>query len=240
VKTTVILLALFCFASSLFASEEDPNDGKIEIVYPAEKLAPYKLRRADWGFLFGLSGEQIVPTKFRSRIDNSSYAELFGTSPMQAGQLELGLKYNFMLGSLGASVLYGNGGVHDGRIGDGRTLNVTKKGLHLTYTMDNLFNEPYVAPYGGVQFASWEWTEFADTALTKETGSTSLTGGLTVGVLLQIDWLMPGEALNARNSSGIENTFLDLYVSQYNASEAKEDQNLQTDMNYGFGLKVEY
>ncbi len=234
------IFSLFVLSSSAFGQEKEPTDGKIEIDYRPESIAPYKERRQNWGFVFGVAAEQILPTKFRSKIDTNPYSALFADSPMNAGQLELGLKYNFMLGSLGASVIYGNGGAQTGKINDGRTLNLTKKAIQLTYTMDNLFNTPFVAPYGGAQFVTWDWVEYSSNPGIKESGSTQVTGGITAGLLFQLDWLVPDEALLARDSSGIENTFLDLFVTQYNASEGTTDQNFQTDLNYGVGLKVEY
>jgi hypothetical protein len=240
---TLVPFFIFCIcalSSFAFGQEEEATDGKIEIDYPVETEASYKERRQNWGFIFGVAAEQILPTKFRSKIDTNPYSTLFADSPMNAGQLELGLKYNFMLGSIGASVLYGNGGAQNGKINDGRSLNLTKKAVQLTYTMDNLFDTPYAAPYGGAQVVTWDWVEYSNNPGIKESGSTQVTGGITVGMLFQLDWLVPNEALEARNSSGVENTFLDVFVTQYNASDGKADQNFQTGLNYGVGLKVEY
>jgi hypothetical protein len=70
-------------------------------------------------------------------------------------------------------------------------------------------------------------------------GKTAVTTGYSLGALLLLDWLDPAAALNAVNS-GIENTYIDLYLAQLNTSNSEADPRLETAFNLGVGLKVEY
>ncbi len=234
-------LCVLLFAREGFAedSERDWNDGKVEVVYPAQSSLAYRERRGNWSGVLGINIEQIFPDKFRSKITDDSYENLFGKSPVAIAQLEVGAQGNFGFGSLGASVLYGYGGIKDSRSGGDRVLNLTKESVSLQYTINTLFSEPYVAPYLKTEFTRFSWKE-TGFGFKDQSGTTDFSTALTVGLLIQLNALDPQATLEARNNSGLSNTFLDLYLSQYNTSSSETDPNFESTMNVGFGLKLEF
>lgn len=226
---------------SLLAQEEkgiDGGDGTIEIVYPSEYTEEYKERRSDWSTVFSVTMDNILPDKYRSKIQGETFEDLFGKTNISIVQVEIGTKYNFSLGALGASLFYGVGEIDDDRIGEKRKLSLSKQGIGFNFTMDNLFDEPLVAPYVGGQVFTMNYKETAPDV--SDSGQTAMTTGYTVGLLLQLNWLDPNSALQAQNSSGLENSYLDLFLSQYNTSESEDDPNFQTSFNWGAGLRLEF
>lgn len=241
---TVGLVLLSCLAHAdmdsgdeMFEEVVNPN-GKIEVQYEAESLAPYKKRRQTWAPVFGVNAGMILPTKYFSEIDGSSYSDMFGSKSIPLIQLQLGGQYNFALGSLGIMLEGGYGQVSGSGIGEDRTLTLTKKAASLTYTMNMLWNEPYFAPYVSAELLNFDYREEGTTL--SASGSTSFTTAFTIGALIQLNWIDPDSALEARNSSGLNNIFLDVFATQYNTSNSTTDANFQSDLNWGAGLKMEF
>ncbi len=243
---TLMALLAFCLlliANETFAMTGEPvsQDGKIEVIYPTEKSSPYRDRRGNWSTIFAVNVDQMMPEKYRSPLTSDSYTDLFGETPIKLLQIEIGGKANFVLGSFGASLIYGSGSVADsrGQTGPGDQLKLTKVGGSLTYTMDNLFQEPYVAPYVQAQMYQMSWNETRNDSTSKE-GTTSYGSALSMGMLFQLNWLDPSSAVAAMDSVGLENTYVDLFVSQYGTSNSEEDPDFQTDLNYGAGIRFEF
>lgn len=215
------------------------NDGKIDVVYAARQDEAYRDRRGKWATYFAINVDQIYPNKFRSRIDNASYDEEFDSLPIPLLQFEVAQKYNLGIGGVGVSAMAGHGEVTDYRRAE-RALNLTKYGLGLLYVMDVLFPEPYLAPYFSAQLLRFRWDEAGSKTEGSVSGETSESTAITFGALIQLNSLDPDSSLYARNSSGLENTYLDLFVSVYNPSDSSKDPNFQTDINFGAGLRFEF
>lgn len=222
------------------------SDGKnIEINYSAERMLPYKQRRSNWSVVAGINVEQLFLDSFKSDIDGYSYEQLFGTSTLNITQGYVGTKYNMSFGSVGVGAIYGFGSIHDGRISgtinynDDATLEVTKYGGYANLRLDTLFDEPYLAPYVEGQIYSLNWKESAKSGIEKS-GWADVASAFRVGTLIQLNSLDPEGSLQARESSGLNNLFLDLFVSFYSASERKDDLNFESFTNYGMGLEFEF
>jgi hypothetical protein len=243
----IFLMAVQSFAATSPELEEGFKDGKIEVVYPADRLVPYRERRSNWGFTFGIQNEEMYPGSFKSQYDEFDYESMFGSSPIYLTQGQIGIKYNFSLGSIGASAVLGAGSVYDTRIryqyagtpDIDSELQLTKMGAAFTYTMDALFGEPYVAPYIEAQVFQLQWQE-SSKGLESKKGTTNFATALTVGALFQLNWLDEASAFEAQKSSGLENTYLDLFFTQYQASTGSGDPNFETDFNFGAGLRFEF
>ena len=246
VLSCLLVLSLFLFAKEAFAQdeesgvttsettpedsvvversqlkEEEPNDGTIEVVYAPELLAPYSERRSDWSIFGGITVDQIYPDKYRSGFDNLSYDQIFGSEPISMIQLEVGPKYNTSLGSLNVNFIAGHGSTSGRKTGLKRKLKMTKLAASATYILDVFFDEPYVAPYVSRQIVKFDWQE--DIVLTDNatiSGSTEPAFALTAGVLIQLNWIEPVASLRSQSEIGLQNTFLDLFISQYNTSNS--------------------
>jgi hypothetical protein len=238
-----VLLALLLFSQARaddadFEEYGNPS-GKVEVQYPAEARASYRDRRGDWSPVIGINMSQVLPKRYYSQIDGNSYGDMFGANKsLSLIQAQLGEQYNFRLGSFGASLDLGGGSVNGSGIGESRTLTLLKAGGALTYTMNNIWPEPYVAPYVSGEIYTFKYKE--DGATDSKSGSTAAGMSFTVGLLVQLNWLDPESSLDARNSSGLNNIFLDLFAEQYNTSSSSADANFESDLNWGAGLKFEF
>lgn len=244
-----VLLLLFLFSLMLmaadgFAQETTPQaeDGKVDVIYPAEARVPYRERRGPWSVIVGANMDQVLPSNFRSKVSDDSYEALFGQNPLSLIQIEIGGKYNFGLGAVAASAIIGQGEISDNAIGTPRSLSLLKKGFSASWIMDALFSEPYVAPYIGGQLFFFDWSEGDDVVLAKssQAGTTSLSSAVSAGLLIQLNWIDPDASLFSQSSIGLENAYLDIFVSQYNTSQSETDPNFETDVNFGAGLKLEF
>lgn len=255
---SLILIARDAFAQDLFENEKqikvaatnyddgEPNDGTIEVIYAPQYLAPYKERYSDWGITAGINYSEFYPDKFRSKIDNLSYDQLFDSYPMDLIQGEFGVNYNTAIGSFGIGASIGVGTVAGkARIngvtsGGPRDLKIYKYAVSGTYALNMLFEEPYVVPYASGQVFTLDWEENDTINGTTKTGSTAIALGVTAGLLVQLNWLDSNAALYAQTTSGLDNAFLDLFVTQYNTSNDANDPNFETEMNVGAGVKLEF
>lgn len=211
----------------------------VELHVPLDYNAPYKQRRGTHGFMFGLNYTNIMFNKYVSVLDSTTlYKDLFGETEFPLMELTLSYKYNFMLGALTANFGIGQGGISDNPQGVDEKLSVTKYSASASLILDNVFDEPYVAPYGtfGVMRL----------ALTEQSGDNSFSGNIDMlyqyqaGLLIQLDWLDPTFSKRVRGDYGLENTYLDIFISKYEASSDIDDPNTRTDISYGAGLRLEF
>jgi len=201
---------------------------------------PYRHRRDRWGWMFSVNGENTFFSDFTSGIDSAFYEDLFGTEDLTIANVELEFRYNFLLGGLSLSLNYGNGSIEDDRTGELRKLEITKTAAGLTLYFDTLMKEPYVVPYVGGQLWKMGLSETNATTEIEYNKETSLGMAVKVGLLFQLNWLDPESALAGYQDNRIQNTYLDVFVTQYGETQGETDPNTATDFNWGAGLKVEF
>lgn len=233
-----------CFAKEELEDPSFIKDGKIEIYYPPDYLAPYKERRSNWSFQFAANMENFFPSSFISKNDGLTYKELFGSQDLQLTQVSLGTKYNFSLGALTLDLIGGYGKVARvvsvNNVTEGRELVVTKKAISFGWTLDAIMKEPYVAPYIQGHIMELDYQDKGDIDGDSE-GRTGMTTGYTLGLLIQLNSVDPTDAaLTANKNWGLNNTFLDIFATQYNSSEASDDPEFRTSLNWGAGLRFEF
>ncbi|UYL10573.1 hypothetical protein B9G69_008290 [Bdellovibrio sp. SKB1291214] len=210
----------------------------VELHVRQDNLADYKTRRETHGVYFGINYENYIPVSFVSANDGKTYNELFNGDSISILSLLIDYKFNFVLGSIALGGSAGMGSISDNRSGDTRTLEVTKYMGTLKYTIDNLMKEPYVAPYVGFSMYQMELNDKSTTSSISESTPTSYA--YTLGLLLQLDWLDNDTAKSATFNYGLENTFLDVFMSQYLSSGGDADANMETDPIWGVGLRMEF
>lgn len=113
---------------------------------------------------------------------------------------------------------------------------VTAKGMLI---LDAFMDEPYFAPYGAFGMYQMGIDETAANAEAALSGQTGLGTILTAGLLVQMNWLEDDVSRSSWLDTGIENTYIDLYVNQYGKA-GPDDPNLSTGMNWGAGLRLEF
>ncbi|MGZ3798055.1 MAG: hypothetical protein ACXVB1_16915, partial [Pseudobdellovibrionaceae bacterium] len=243
------LLATFvCLSSTLIigqvhASEVEPVVGDyrtandlVELHYPVEINVPYRDRRETSGFLFSLGYENVMLDRYVSIVDFTTfYQDMFGNSEFPVYGIELSYKYNFALGALTANFGFGYGTISDDGSGIARSLTLTKYTFSGSYIMDALFKEPYVAPYvtAGIMRIGLEETAADKT----EKGNIDLLYFYQAGLLFQLNWLDPTVSKKNLLDYGLENTYLDIFVSKYEPSSNVNDPDTSTDYSIGAGIR---
>ncbi|KYG68955.1 hypothetical protein AZI87_06940 [Bdellovibrio bacteriovorus] len=250
-KLHLSLISKVCFVLSVlagslsFAQEEaapttpqDENVPLVEVEVVQDNLAPYKDRRETHGMYFGVDYEGLDLKNYISTLDNLSYGDLFGTDPIPLIRVSIDYKYNFALGALALGLDYGMGKIEDNRSGSDRSLEVTKYGIGLKFVADNFMAEPYVAPYLGLNI--WQMGLSESSPTDSFSATTQMGFNYTIGFLLQLDWLDYQTAKQTTFNWGLENTFIDVYATQYAATSAEDDPDTTTDFLYGAGLRLEF
>lgn len=257
VFTACLILAVTNFGAFAFAQDySDPPEGDEIIVESKQDLTEsYKERRKNFGALFSINYEKYYPADHVSVIQNKSYEEISGGEPVPLFGAEIGVKYNFSLGSLSALVGYSSGRFsnEDNNLDD-VTVSITKADLN--FALDNLTSEPWVVPYvqGGIHQLDWEENSFTGTDNVIETLVTKPSFHYKAGILLQLNWIEnwidPSTTREGLRSSGLENTYLDIFYAGY-SSYAEPDPlvgalgsddgeaNLSSS-GLGMGLKLEF
>lgn len=234
-KLLTFMMFIVLFGSPAHAVD-NPNDYPlVELELRQDILAPYKERRSSHGFQMNVSYEPVEFLKYKSFLDGVSYKEMFGDSTTNIISLSAEYKYNFVMGAVSLGGVVGMGSVSGP---SDRSLALTKYGLRFKYTMDNIFSEPYVAPYLGMDL--WQMSYNEKLGSDTYSGSTQLSYNYSVGMLIQLNWIDKGTATNATYEYGLENTYLDLYATQYSAPQAEDDPDLGTDFSFGAGLLFEF
>lgn len=241
---TFLFTGFFCLPSQGQQEAAEPAADKkpqlVEVELNQDFLAPYKERREDHGIYFSLSYESLKLKNFTSAMDGLSYDALFGESDIPLILIALDYKYNFSLGSVALGVQAGRGEVSRDKSGAERALAAGKYGVGLKYTVDYIMDEPYVAPYVGVNFWRLELEEKNKATNISVSETTQMGYNYTLGLLIQLNWIERDSAKTTTFNWGLENTFLDFYLTQYAKTTAEDDPNTETDLLLGAGLRVEF
>jgi hypothetical protein len=244
--TTLVCLVTTLIVSTAVAAEEEPaavedyrNTGDlVELHYPIDVQAHYKQRRETHGFMFDVTYENVMLDRYVSIVDFTTfYQEMFGDSEFPVVNLGFSYKYNFVLGSFLATFGYGMGSIADDASGVKRSLELKKMSGSVTYIMDNMFDEPYVAPYATLGLMNLGISESAaDTTYSHAVNAMFYQAGL----LLQLDWLDPSYSKRSIREYGLQNTYLDLFMSKYEPSSDATDPDTSTDFAFGAGIRMEF
>ena len=227
--------------------EVEPNNVLPSDLANVYSLVPYKVRRKDWGHMVSVAYCHFSPTSYQTDYfgagiplasgDDSNYENIYGSEA--AIELSYGYKWNFVLGAITGELgvaLYSND-AEAPDLGDAQlSARIVRAGAR--YTMDNLYYEPFVAPYvyGGMYTVLYDETQGAF-SYNGSTGPAMYWGG---GVKFQLSWLDKASAVEAYTDSGIENTYLFAEVRQYMAATDDEDPDFSTGMDLNLGMSLEF
>ena len=212
---------------------------------------PYRKRRSKLGAIFSANYEKYEPNDYKSLILDKYFDEVSGGDSIPLMGAEIGVKYNFALGSVAGIFGYSKGETSN----KGQNLNsisVSVIKADINFTMDNLMSEPYVAPYvqGGIHQISWDEESVSAGNIQNESFVTDPNFHLKTGVLVQLNWIEnwidPSTTHEGLRSSGLQNTFLDIFYSYYmqpsQVAEAagEEGEADVSSSGLGIGLKMEF
>ncbi len=222
-----------------------PKEKNVEIV-ARKKYSNYRDRRTASGLLINVNAENLYFSEYKSILDGALYEKLFGQEDLAMVQLQAGYKFNFILGSIVGGASYGSGTLIDDRSTEERLLTLNKKSVYAQWLLDSLMKEPYIVPYVGLNFWTMSIHEENKTALPTSGKVTSLnhdTGNgtaITVGFLVQLNWLEPEVSKLAYINDGLENTYLDVFWTEYRGTDHALDPILEDGFNFGAGLRFEF
>ncbi|MFZ3230124.1 MAG: hypothetical protein WA160_07960 [Pseudobdellovibrio sp.] len=234
-----------------FKSDNTMASGDVAIEQTEDYTLTYKQRRSHHGLLFSISAERVAPVEYLSLFDDAEINNMLGSDLINLTGIELGYKYNFMLGSAYLIGSYGRGGLTSS--GETfRELDLNKLSLSVGYAADAIFNEPWVVPYGQAGVHQFEIVEKMSGA--DEKGITTEPSlNYRLGLLFQLNWIEksidPATQDEGLRSSGLENTYLDVYLSWYEPSSnlydpanpsAGGDPDMRSEGLLGVGFKMEF
>ena len=259
-KMKSLLLGIyFIFALLPFVSVNAAVDDEVAVESNVIYSTPYKQRRSTHGILFGVSSEKFYPKEMLSLLDDASIDQILDKKPIDLLNISLGYKYNFNLGAL--SLVYSfSEGSGSGRFNNAqRKIHFQKQNISVGYYADNVLSEPWVVPYGQAGLNQFSMTEEESNAageqLFEDSQTTDFSLMYSVGLLFQLNWIEGGIDANTHadglRSSGLENTFLDIYFSWHQpaqklydpnnrAATLEDDPNLSAEAQLGVGLKLEF
>lgn len=230
----------FCLPFATKAEEGPaPNGGLVEVRSNDQAYFSYSERRQTHGWQFALGRELYQPKNFVSHIDvNNTYETMYGTGDISVYYLETGYKLNVSAVSVSALVGYSSGQIKESSTGVTNSLTLERTNLKLMLAIDNVLAEPYVAPYVAVSMGETSIKEAeGDVDFSARTRVSMTT---TAGLLLQLNWIEEESARWAWLNSGLENTYLDVFMTQYAKSSGEEDPDLSSGFNLGVGLRLEF
>jgi hypothetical protein len=232
---------------------EPANQGSVLLEKPIDLSLNYKQRRKRHGVLFSVTYEKFYPTDYYSQYRDVNIENIIGSDRIDLFGAELGYKLNFQLGSVAILANYAQGGIIGKVLNEDRTINLKRYGLAANFAFDNFFNEPWVVPYGQIGAHQFEVDEDDVTKTEAKSASTQIAFNYKFGILFQLNWIEkaidPSTQVEGLRSSGLENTFLDIFAISHAASSktydpkaaaSKGDPDLATELELGAALKMEF
>lgn len=234
-------------------SQSEDKTGAVLLEKQRNLTASYKQRRSRHGLLASITYEKYYPTDYFSQLRDVYIEEIIDTDKIDLVGGELGYKLNFKIGSLALLANYARGSI-EGLVGTSkRTLTFKRMGASANIAADNFFEEPWVVPYGQVGIHQFQVEEDDLSSKKNLSTTTSIALNYRFGLLFQLNWIEksidPSTQIDGLRSSGLENTFLDVYMANHLASSntydpaipaSKGDPDLSSDMELGVGLKLEF
>ncbi len=253
-KIQSTIIASVCFISTqVFAVSYSDSAKKDEVIIEnkTDVTLPYKQRRGQYGGLFSVNYESFKPINYFSLIKSTDYEGISENKGIPLLGLEIGFKYNFSYGSVSALAGYSSGSIsNETKNLEELTAHITKFAMNLA--LDGIGNEPYIVPFAQLGIHSISWTEVSRIGPTtkEENFNTKYNLSYKIGLGFQLNWIEksidPNSNEEALRSSGLENTYLDVFYSAYSkpsqvadAVGVEGEPDLESNQ-FGAGLKLEF
>ena len=201
-------------------------------------LIPYRNRRDKWGQTVSVGYSSFTPINYEPNFITSNFEDIYATADMPLIELQVTVKRNFALGSIGAEFgvgMYQNNSDSDLIESD---IQLIPFRLGMNYSIDNLYHEPFVVPYAmaGAYVVMYE----ENAASVAHGGNTQIAPYFGGGLLLQLNWVDREAARISYLESGIENTFIYLEMRRFIASSVVSDPDFSTGFDWGLGVRLEF
>ncbi len=241
--------------NSFFSESETLQSGEVVLEKPEDLSLSYKQRRSRHGILFSVTYEKFYPVDYYSLYRDAYVEEIIDTDRIDLIGAELGYKLNFKLGSISVLANYAQGSIKGLFNSHERNLTLKRVGASLNFAADNFFEEPWVVPYAQVGAHQFEIEEddLSLAVAAPESATTQISLNYKFGLLFQLNWIEKAIDTNTQidglRSSGLQNTFLDVYMIDHLASNevydpknpnSEGDPDLASGLELGLGFKMEF
>lgn len=219
---------------------ENMTSDLVEWIHPQSYFSTYKERRTTHGLLFSLARPSVLMDNM-STIENDTetfYEDLYGDTPVAFPEIFIGYKLNLPLVALHFDVGYAVFETTEGISGQKRSLKIERPTARAGLILDDLFDEPYVAPY--VNASVWQMLVTESNEVDEVSYTTDFGFTYSAGALIQLNWIDKNAAFQARKNFGIQNTYLDLFVLNQQTTLDEEDPDTSTELTFGAGIRIEY
>ena len=153
------LFIIFLIQNISAQDYSDPvGDGEIVIEKSTDFVGNYRDRRSRYGMLFSVNYEKFSPNNYLSLIQDEYFDVISGGDAIPVVGGELGVKFNFSVGSLTGMMGYGFGTYKNSEKKiEKMSIKISK--ISANFALDSLMSEPWVVPYGQVGASQFDWTE---------------------------------------------------------------------------------
>ena len=246
VFTILILTSVIFVSPQAYSYIESVETGSVIVEEPQDVSASYKNRRSKHGFVLAVHAENFYPLDYQSMFGDVYIEDILTSGGIKLTGLELGYKYNISIGSITGLYNYSQGSG-----GDTRTISLSRQALAANVALDGILEEPWVVPY--LQVGVHQFSASEDNGTTSESAVTGMSFNYRYGLQFQVDWIEalidPSAKADRLRSSGLENTFVDVYYVDHLASGGAQDPtvlgsegepNLLSGGQMGIGLRLEF
>lgn len=244
------ILALCLVLQTFFASHSEASEntqdlqkkksssGWVEVEPEIDYDRDYVYRRHPLGFVFSFQTESgRLSDQFISPFGALTYNQMIDR-PLQIFEIQMSAKWNLSWVSvlLGAGI--GGGSQKGDKSGTMYWVELEKKSFHLLFAFDTLMSFPWVVPYAGLLWTGWDVRNISSAE--RIVSSNPYTLGNQAGLMFQINWFEERTARRAHADSGLENTYLDIFLTQYPGYVQEGTPNIRFSTSYGLALRMEY
>lgn len=245
-KSIILYLLSLFFLPVAFGQNDGENSNFVEEEYinyrtaeaPLDRLASYRERRMRTGGYLSVAYSQFRPMDYNPSFAAQDFDTLYGGDSTQMIEFSMTYKINFVLGSLGLGVGVGYQKLESDLTYADSYLSVVPTRLEGIFSFDNLFDNPWIVPYGVAGVYSVYYRE--EQAASVFTGTTQAAPYFGGGVSFRIDAFVPEDSFNAYRENFQENSFVFLEVRKWIESSNISDPSFATNFQFGAGMRYEF
>ncbi len=234
-KIFVLSLVFVAQLFSIQAAASEPES--IELVEVEEEITvqdPYLVRRGESGALFQIEYRRLTPTSYLSTIGNATYDQQYDGASLSGAGFALLKKFNFSPLSLAVGPMYSQLSVQSSTA----EMSLTQLGLRSVIILDGLSEVPQWNPFVGIDLVNSSLSETS--ASDSFSGSVAIGYAWSLGVNVLLDTLDRKTAEMANHDSGVQATYLSLWIGDQGDAINSEDPSFGGKPELGAALAIEF
>ena len=236
----VLLMSIVGTSNTTFGQTDETNNEWVEVESPRLISENYKIRREKIGWLWGIANENYFPDTYTSLLDEQDYLDVYGDTDIALTSILGAVKYNTDGVSFYVGGSYGRGFLRSTISGSIRTISIGKKKIFGGIILDGITKEPFVAPYAELGYWTADLDEGDETTGLSNAGESGFGFEYRAGLNFQLNWLDQASASDGLIQSGLQNTFVNVFISMQTKTDTNTDPDLSSDPALGVGLTLEF